>query len=125
MRSTKEWIGKTDDAKVPDYVRLRVFDRADGVCHLSGRKIRAGEKWELEHVVAISNGGEHRESNLSPALADPHKEKTRLDRKEKATRDRKRKKFLGMKNSKHPMPGSKASPWKRRMDGTIERRGKR
>lgn len=125
MRSIKEWIGKTDDAKVPDYVRLRVFDRHAGVCHISGRKIRAGETWELEHVIALCNGGEHRETNLAPALADPHKEKTKLDRKERSKTLRKRKKYLGIKPHKsRPMFGSRASGYKRKMDGTVVKREK-
>lgn len=124
MRSTKEWIGKNDDAKVPDYVRLRVFTKHNGICYLSGREIRAGEAWDLEHVVALSNGGQHRENNLAPALKEPHKQKTIWDRKEKATVDRKRKKFLGITKSKFPMIGSKRSGWKRKMDGSVVKREK-
>jgi hypothetical protein len=26
-----------------------VFDRCGGVCHISGAKIRAGDKWEMDH----------------------------------------------------------------------------
>lgn len=96
-RSVEEWIGKNDDSPVPPRVRARVFLRADGVCHLSGRKIRPGEKWELEHVVALCNGGEHRESNLAPALIEPHKIKTKADRRMKAKNDRVRKRHLGIK----------------------------
>jgi hypothetical protein len=29
---------------------------------------------------------------------------------------------LGINTAKHPMPGSKASPYRKRMDGTVERR---
>jgi 5-methylcytosine-specific restriction endonuclease McrA len=96
-RSVPEWIGKTDDAAVPPRVRARIFLRDDGVCHLSGRKIRPGEKWELEHVVALCNGGEHRESNMAPALVEPHKIKTAADRRVKAKDDRVRKRHLGIK----------------------------
>ena len=42
MRSVDEWIGKTDDAKVPRHVRARIFAREGGRCHLSGRLIRPG-----------------------------------------------------------------------------------
>ena len=45
MRSVAEWIGKTDNAKAPNRVRLRVFLRYDGKCWLTGRKIRPGDKW--------------------------------------------------------------------------------
>ena len=39
-RAVPEWIGKTPDTKVPPRVRLRVFEKHDGTCHISGRKIR-------------------------------------------------------------------------------------
>ena len=97
MRQTKEWIGKSDDAKVPDYVRLRVFNHHNGICHISDRKITAADAWELEHILALCNGGEHREANLAPALAKPHKIKTRDDLAIKAKNDRVRKKHLGLK----------------------------
>lgn len=97
MRSTAEWIGKTDDTPVPPRVRARVFIRDGGICHLSGRKIRPGEKWEVEHVVALCNGGEHRESNMAPALVEPHKVKTAADRRVKAKDDRVRKRHLGIR----------------------------
>lgn len=97
MRSVEEWIGKTDDTPVPPRVRARVFINNGGVCHLSGRKIRPGEKWELEHIIALCNGGEHRESNMAPALVAAHKVKTAADRKLKAKDDRVRKRHLGIK----------------------------
>ena len=78
-RSVPEWIGSTPDAKVPPRVRVRIFEREEGRCHLSGRKIRPGDLWDLDHKVALINGGEHRESNLFPALRDKHREKTRED----------------------------------------------
>lgn len=97
MRTVKEWIGRTDNAKVPDHVRARVFLRNDGRCHITGRKIRPGEKWELEHVKALCNGGEHRESNLAPALVAPHKAKTRKDRAEKARVDSLARRHIGIR----------------------------
>jgi hypothetical protein len=96
-RSTSEWIGKTPDSKVPDRVRRRVFDRDNGICHLSGRKIAPGEAWELEHVKALILGGEHRESNLAPALIEPHKRKTAAEMKIKAKIADTRNKHLGIK----------------------------
>lgn len=97
MRAGEEWIGKHDDQAVPPRVRLRIFERHNGVCHLSGRKIAPGDKWELEHIKALCNGGEHRESNMAPALSTAHKAKTADDRKEKAKTDRIRKRHLGIK----------------------------
>lgn len=63
-RSVPEWIGATPDTPAPPRVRLRVFERGEGKCHRCTRKIAAGEKWTLEHLVALINGGQNRESNL-------------------------------------------------------------
>lgn len=96
MRSVPEWIGKSNDEKIPPRVKLRIFERAGGKCHISGRAIRAGEAWDADHVIALCNGGEHRESNLAPALADKHRAKTKADVAEKATNYRKRASHLGL-----------------------------
>lgn len=78
-RTVPEWIGKTDDSAIPPRVRLRVFEAHNGICHVSKRKIRAGEAWDCDHVLALCNGGENREANLAPALKEFHREKTRAD----------------------------------------------
>lgn len=123
MRSVPEWIGKTPDSAIPPRVRLRVFETHGGYCHLAKRRIQAGEPWDCDHVVALVNGGEHRETNLAPALRDKHREKTALDVREKSIVRRKQMKSLGIAPKKgRPMPGSKASGLRRRMDGTVERR---
>jgi 5-methylcytosine-specific restriction protein A len=93
----KEWIGKTDDSRPPGYVRARVFERYDGVCYLSKVKIQIGDKWDLEHILAICNGGENRENNMAPALVAPHKAKTKRDRATKAKNDHARLKHIGVK----------------------------
>jgi 5-methylcytosine-specific restriction enzyme A len=112
MRELPEWIGKTDDAAIPPRVRLRVFERHGGVCHLSGQRIRAGDLWDVDHVIALANGGSHRESNLAPALVAPHKVKTAQDVAQKAKNDRVRKRHLGIKKPRT------IRSW-RKFDGTI------
>ena len=97
-RSVPEWIGKTHDAKVPPRVRQRIFDREGGKCWISGRMIvPPADAWDLDHKVALINGGEHRESNLFPALRDKHREKTKRDVAEKAESNRIRQKHLGIR----------------------------
>jgi 5-methylcytosine-specific restriction endonuclease McrA len=96
-RSIPEWIGSSPDAKVPDRVRERVFLRAGGVCHISGRKIMPGDKWQVEHIRALSLGGDHRESNLAPALDHPHKEKSAQEADWRAKADRQRRYHFGLK----------------------------
>lgn len=95
-RALPEWIGKTDNARVPPRVRLRVLKAYDSRCYLSGREIRPGDAWELEHKVALILGGEHRESNLAPALAEFHKPKTAAEMKVKARTDALAKKHVGI-----------------------------
>lgn len=122
-RAVPEWIGKTPDSPAPPRVRARVFERDHGVCVLSGRTIAAGEPWELHHVKALINGGENRESNLAPALRDKHKQRTALDVREKSIAARKRNKALGIKaKTSRPIPGSKASGWKKPFRGPAVRR---
>lgn len=96
-RELPEWIGATADTPIPPRVKLRVFERHGGVCHLSGRKIRAGEPWDCDHVKALINGGENRESNLAPALRDKHRAKTAEDVAEKSAVYAKRTAYLGLK----------------------------
>ncbi|WP_421440003.1 HNH endonuclease [Agrobacterium tumefaciens] len=115
-RTVDEWIGKTDDAKVPPRVRQRVFDRHNGICHLTGRAIQPGEKWELEHVHALILGGQHRESNMAPALAAAHKVKTATEMKVKSKIARVRKKHIGIAKPKSSLSHPNL---KRLMDGTV------
>lgn len=111
-RSVEEWVAKHDDQAIPTRVRIRVFDRHNGICHISGRKIRSGDSWQCDHIVSIISGGEHRESNLAPALVEPHKGKTRQEVAEKSRVARKRKSHLGLKKLRS------IRQW-RRFDGSI------
>jgi hypothetical protein len=63
-RSVALWIGATDDAPAPTRVRIRVFERCNGRCHRCGRKIRPGDSWTLEHLIALINGGRNAEDNM-------------------------------------------------------------
>lgn len=122
-RAVPEWIGSHPDAKIPPRVLLRVFLRFDGRCQCGcKRKIGTGEAWQADHRIALVNNGPHSESNLQPVLVEHHKNKTADDVAEKSKTARKRMKHYGIKKSGRPMPGSKASGIRKRMDGTVERR---
>lgn len=94
-RTVKEWIGETDDQRAPPRVRLRVFDREGGKCHIC-RQVIIGKKWALDHVKALINGGENRETNLAPVHIACHAEKTAQDVAEKARIAAKRRKHIGI-----------------------------
>jgi 5-methylcytosine-specific restriction enzyme A len=122
-REVPEWIGATPDTKIPPRVKARVFERYGGVCHISGRKIMGGEPWDCDHEIALINGGENRESNLRPALQDKHRAKTAQDVAIKSKNAKRRAAHLGLKSkSARPMPGSRASGLRKRMNGTVEKR---
>lgn len=111
-RVTELWVSKTDDTKAPPRVCLRVFLRFNGTCQCGClRKIHPGEKWQLDHVDALINGGINAESNLQPLLTEHHKNKTRDDVAQKAATYRKRSKHLGVKRTGRTIPG-------RKFDGT-------
>jgi 5-methylcytosine-specific restriction protein A len=111
-RTIPEWVGKTPDSKVPAHVRARVFARHEGKCHISGRVIRTGEAWELEHIKPLSMGGAHAEPNLAPALVAKHREKTAKEAGARAKADRTRLKHLGLYQPKsgRKIP-ARANPW--------------
>lgn len=97
MRTVPEWRAKHDDHAIPPRVRLRVFDKTNGYCDTCHRKLGPAEKWECDHVVALCNGGEHREGNLIPRCSWCHTQKTRLDVAAKAVTVRIRKRSLGIR----------------------------
>lgn len=122
-RSVPEWQGATPDTKAPPRVRLRVWEREGGCCHRCRRKIAAGEGWTLEHVTALINGGANAESNLALTCDWCLPGKNAEDVAEKAVNARRRAKHIGAKPPpRNPIPGSKASGWKRTISGQTVRR---
>ncbi len=99
VRTVEEWIGKTDDQRAPPRVRERIFSR-DSTCHLCKCEIQPGQKWDMDHVKALINGGENRESNLRPAHRKCHVAKTAQDVAEKSKVADIRKKHLGITRPK-------------------------
>ena len=107
-RTVPEWIGKSDDTPFPPRVRLRIFERDGGRCQCGcNRIIRAGEKWQTDHTVAIVNGGENRESNGRTILTEHHHGKTAEDVAEKSKTYKVRSRHLGIKKRKRTIPGRK------------------
>jgi 5-methylcytosine-specific restriction enzyme A len=96
-RSVEEWIGKDDNSDIPTRVKVRIFDRAGGHCEACTRKVFPGQ-WDIDHRVALINGGSNRESNLQLLCKVPcHSRKTRSDVAEKSKTARVRKSSLGVK----------------------------
>lgn len=100
--------------------RLKVFERAKGTCWVCFRRIQIGEKWIVEHLRPLGLGGTDDDENLGVTHLTCAQEKTKGDMQAISKAKRSKIKAYGMKSpAKNPMPGSKASKWKRRMDGTV------
>lgn len=101
--------------------RVALFQRWNGECHICSGKIGVGEAWDAEHVVPLAQGGEDGGDNLRPAHRKCHSSKTKQDAANTARAKRREAAFLGAKQSKKPMPGSRASGIRIRMNRKVER----
>jgi hypothetical protein len=123
-RSVPEWFGLSRDTQVPIRVRLRVWERFNRCCAICTRAIREGDKWICDHVLAIINGGENREANLQPLCVwcAGEKFKRDLDLKSDVYAVIKSHYAPDERSRWPPIPGSKRSRYRKRMDGTVVRR---
>ncbi len=88
-------------------------------CHICGGEIDLVlSSWEAEHPVMHTLGGRE----VLPAHWRCHKTKTAADMSSLAKGKRFRDRNLGIKRSSRPMPGSRASGIRKKMDGSVERR---
>lgn len=117
-RWVKEWVGKTDDEPFPPRVKVRILERFKRRCANCGNLIVAG-RWICDHIIALINGGQNRESNGQPLcdICNPHK--NAADVAEKSAIAETIKSHYGLKKPKHPMPGSRQSKWKKKVSGEV------
>src|SRR4051812_19356391 len=120
-RELPEWIATNDNQAIPRRVKERVHRRAGGGCAECTLPIVGKLLPAYDHKTALINGGQHREANLQLLCVPCHAVKTKADVAEKAIVYRKRSKHLGIKQSSRPMPGSRASGLRKRMNGQVER----
>lgn len=122
-RTLPEWIGKTPDTDPPPRVKLRVLRSQSDRCAGCKRPLRSGDAKTCDHIKALINGGENRENNLQILGTDccrPAKDRADVALKSKAYKQAV--KDAGFRKPKgRPMPGSRASGIRKRMDGRVER----
>jgi 5-methylcytosine-specific restriction protein A len=82
---------------------------------IAGRKIRAGEPWDLDHITALRDwtgeGHGNRESNLAPALKDKHREKTKREASDRARTDSRFASHFGTRSKSGRKIPSHVNPW--------------
>lgn len=108
----------------PRKVRAEVFLRAGGRCESQecGAKLKTGEG-HYDHILPDALGGEPTADNCQLLCKVCHGAKTKEDVGRIRKADRQRDKHTGAhKGSSNPLPGSRASKWKRKMNGEVVRR---
>lgn len=108
----------------PKHVKLEAWKRCGGFCECGcGQKIISGNV-QYDHRLPDAFGGEPTLDNCVVMRSRCHlKKTTEIDRPaiDKATRIAEKNSGLRKRKSP-PMPGTKASGWKKKMDGRTERR---
>lgn len=100
--------------------RVEIILAQDGRCAMCGNKLVPGHI-DFDHIQALEHDGDNEPDNWQALCTSPcHRIKTKADHQARAKRDRI---IVGGKQRKRqPMPGSRASGWKKAMDGTVTRR---
>ena len=126
-RRRHEWRGATDDTPLPNAVYLRLWRRQGGRCPECGRPLRPGHIVR-EHLKPLWTGeGLNREHNIQLWCAIPcSQDKTSEETKTRAKADRQLYRHLGLRTRRQlktrPLPGTKRSGWKHKLNGQWERR---
>lgn len=95
-RTTKPWVGKTDDAAPPQGCKRRILARQGDKCALTGKPFTPKEKPQFDHIVPLWLGGKNCESNLQAIHGDPHKRKTAAEATVRAKAYANQAKHLGL-----------------------------
>lgn len=113
----------------PAKVKVAAYERSGGLCEAvhDGQRCNARltvGKFAYDHVLPDALGGEPVLSNIEAICKPCHAAKTfKQDVPAISRAVRLNKAHVGAKQkSPRPMPGSKASGLRKRMDGTVERR---
>ena len=109
---------------------VELFHRDNGLCCICGGRIGASDRWEDfdrstvidEHKIPLGLAGSNDLKNRGLAHVKCAAIKTKSDMTNIAKAKRREAKHLGVKRSRNPMPGSRASKFKVKFNGKIELR---
>lgn len=124
--SERTWEPMDPRTKLTRKQIAELFLRQDGRCPLCGQKLqtKGHEPVEFndEHMLARWRGGSEATSNRALVCRPCARGKTSEEAPELAKMKRVRDKHIGAKRSQNPLPGSKASGWRKPLNGPAERR---
>lgn len=105
-------------------VKAEALDRSGGKCGSCRITLTPKTGIEYDHRIPDAVGGMNSVANCVPLCRNCHGSKTNTDVREIARTKRVRDKHTGAlkKRQGKPMPGTKASGWKKHMDGSVSRR---
>ena len=106
-------------------MRVDIFSRHNGICHICCMKVDAGQDWDVSHEIPLEMGGKDDETNWLVAHRKCHRVHTAtVDMPRIAKTKRIQQRHIGAKQSRSPMPFGRGSAYKKKMDGTVVRREK-
>lgn len=118
-----EDVGTTRRGHLSARRRLQAWERTNGKCVVCGDRIDGvRERWIVEHIRALELGGVDELDNMGPAHEACGREKTRDDHARAAQAKRQKLRHIGAVHTVQPLPGSRTSLLKRKIDGTVVRR---
>lgn len=124
MRTIPPWVGRTDDAKIPERVRIRILERQRDelgrpICPECGLPIRPGDGAEFDHEVPLIDGGKHAESNLRAIHRRPcHANKTAAESTQRAENRATVKSHYGLKEPSRGFATNRNGDWKKKNERT-------
>lgn len=103
-------------------IKVAAFKRAEGFCEACGAFLQGG-RVEYDHRIPDALGGDPTLENCEVLCKNCHGAKTaKKDVPQIAKAKRVEAQHIGAKTTRNPLPGSKASKFKKRIDGTVVRR---
>ncbi|NGP19154.1 HNH endonuclease [Devosia aurantiaca] len=109
----KEWVGRRPESMPGQTVLFRLHAKQGGICACGcGQVMNFNvDKIDCDHIVALIDGGENRESNLQLLLNACHKVKTAAEASARSEeRKHKAKAFTALRRPKRGAGFPKAEP---------------
>jgi 5-methylcytosine-specific restriction endonuclease McrA len=116
-------VGTTPRKKLTPRQRLAIWERDKGICCLCSHPIDGvRQKWIVEHLRALELGGTDTDDNMGVAhvaCADGKTHGKSGDHSMAAKAKRQKRRHIGIKETKNPLPGGKGSKWKKKVGGGV------